>query len=146
MNKAEDLWNILTWLGVERRSFYSFRNAYCTMGGFGGYKVIGYKNLDKISFTNAEVSDHGYGLEVNGKSLEDIISTALGTKVKGNGGYGSGLPSFSSNSCDVTVTINPHDKECDIETEDNVWHSVEEMEAEKSEQFQEENAEADPEK
>lgn len=37
----------------------------------------------KISFTNAEVSDHGYGLEVNGKSLEDIISTALGTKVKG---------------------------------------------------------------
>ena len=87
----------------------------------------------KISFTNAEVSDHGYGLEVNGKSLEDIISTALGTKLKGNGGYGSGLPSFSSNSCDVTVTINPHDKECEIE-------------AEKSEQFQEENAEADPEK
>ena len=37
----------------------------------------------KISFTNAEVSDHGYGLEVNGKSLEDIISTALGTKLKG---------------------------------------------------------------
>lgn len=30
--------------------------------------------------------------------------------------------------------------------DDNVWHSVEEMEAEKSEQFQEENAEADPEK
>lgn len=57
----------------------------------------------KISFTNAEVSDHGYGLEVNGKSLEDIISTALGTKLKGNGGYGSGLPSFNSNSCDVTV-------------------------------------------
>lgn len=47
---------------------------------------------------------------------------------------------------DATVTINPHDKECEIETEDNVWHSVEEMEAEKSEQFQKENAEADPEK
>lgn len=31
----------------------------------------------KISFTNAEVSDHGYGLEVNDKSLEDIISTEL---------------------------------------------------------------------
>ena len=29
----------------------------------------------KISFTNAEVSDHGYGLDVNGKSLEDIISS-----------------------------------------------------------------------
>lgn len=59
----------------------------------------------KISFTNAEVSDHGYGLEVNGKSLEDIISTALGTKVKGNGGYGSGLPSFSSNALQVTEVV-----------------------------------------
>ena len=38
----------------------------------------------KISFTNAEVSDHGYGLEVNGKSLEDIISTASLT----GGNYG----------------------------------------------------------
>lgn len=37
----------------------------------------------KISFTNAEVSDHGYGLEVNGKSLEDIISTALPEKSGG---------------------------------------------------------------
>ena len=99
----------------------------------------------KISFTNAEVSDHGYGLEVNGKSLEDIISTALGTKLKGNGGYGSGLPSFNSNSCDVTVIINPRNSICEIETEDNVWHSVAEMEAEKSEQFQKKNAEADPE-
>jgi SNF2 family DNA or RNA helicase len=36
MNKAEDLWNILTWLGVEKRSFYSFRNSYCIMGGFKG--------------------------------------------------------------------------------------------------------------
>ena len=53
MNKAEDLWNILTWLGVERRSFYSFKNAYCTMGGFGGYKVIGYKNLNDL---NAELN------------------------------------------------------------------------------------------
>lgn len=53
----------------------------------------------KISFTNAEVSDHGYGLEVNGKSLEDIISTALGTKVKGNGGYGSGLHIWGGYDC-----------------------------------------------
>ena len=101
----------------------------------------------KISFTNAEVSDHGYGLEVNGKSLEDIISTALGTKVKGNGGYGSGLPSFSSNSCDVTVIITPHPTECLICTGkgDELFHSVKEMEECKSEQFQKENAEADPE-
>lgn len=53
MNKAEDLWNILTWLGVEKRSFYSFRNAYCIMGGYGGYNVVGYKNLESL---NAELN------------------------------------------------------------------------------------------
>ena len=54
MNKAEDLWNILTWLGVEKRSFYSFRNTYCIMGGYGGYKVIGHKNLESL---NAELNE-----------------------------------------------------------------------------------------
>lgn len=53
MNKAEDLWNILTWLGVERRSFYSFRNTYCIMGGYGGYRVVGHKNLESL---NAELN------------------------------------------------------------------------------------------
>ena len=70
MNKAEDLWNILTWLGVERRSFYSFRNAYCTMGGFGGYKVIGYKNLDKQveEFNNNRLAiAEKYGFNPEGK-------------------------------------------------------------------------------
>lgn len=37
----------------------------------------------KISFTNAQVRDSGYGLQVNGESLADIISMALGAKVKG---------------------------------------------------------------
>ena len=50
---AEDLWNILTWLGVEKRSFYSFRNTYCIMGGYGGYKVVGHKNLESL---NAELN------------------------------------------------------------------------------------------
>ena len=53
MNKAEDLWNILTWLDIEKRSFYSFRNTYCIMGGYGGYKVVGHKNLDSL---NAELN------------------------------------------------------------------------------------------
>lgn len=53
MNKAEDLWNILTWLGVERRSYYHFKNTYCIMGGYGGYKVVGHKNLDSL---NAELN------------------------------------------------------------------------------------------
>lgn len=49
MSKAEDLWNILTWLGEEKRSFYSFRNTYCIMGGFNNYKVVGHRNLDSLN-------------------------------------------------------------------------------------------------
>lgn len=99
----------------------------------------------RIDFTNAVVEDDGYGVEVNGRSLEAIISTALGTKLGDKGGYSSGLPRFKANSCDVTVIITPHPTECTINTNSGVWHSVKEMEAEKSEQFQKENAEADPE-
>ena len=99
----------------------------------------------RIDFTNAVVEDDGYGVEVNGRSLEAIISTALGTRLGDKGGYSSRLPRFKANSCDVTVIITPHPTECTINTNSGVWHSVKEMEAEKSEQFQKENAEADPE-
>ncbi len=99
----------------------------------------------RIDFTNAVVEDDGYGVEVNGRSLEAIISTALGTRLGDKGGYSSGLPKFKANSCDVTVIITPHPTECTINTNSGIWHSVKEMEAEKSEQFQKENAEADPE-
>lgn len=49
MSKAEDLWNILTWLGAEHRNVWQFRNTYCTMGGFNNYKVVAYKNLDDLN-------------------------------------------------------------------------------------------------
>lgn len=98
----------------------------------------------RIDFTNAVVEDDGYGVGVNGRSLEAIISTALGTRLGDKGGYSSGLPKFKANSCDVTVIITPHPTKCTINTTNGVWHSVKEMEAEKSEQFQKENAEADP--
>lgn len=99
----------------------------------------------RIDFTNAVVEDDGYGVEVNGRSLEAIISTALGTRLGDKGGYSSGLPRFKANSCDVTVIITPHPTKCTINTNSGVWNSVKEMEAEKGEQFQKENAEADPE-
>lgn len=49
MNKAEDLWNILKWLGVDVGAFSKYKNEYCIMGGFRNYKVIGYKNLDLLN-------------------------------------------------------------------------------------------------
>lgn len=48
MNKPIDLFNVMKWIETEKASFYSFKNRYCTMGGFGGYEIIGYKNLDSL--------------------------------------------------------------------------------------------------
>lgn len=48
MNNPLDLYIILKWLGYENNSFYKFRNHYCVMGGFGGYEIIAYKNLDEL--------------------------------------------------------------------------------------------------
>ena len=48
MNSPLDLYVLLKWLGVENHSFYSFKNHYCVMGGYGGYEVVSYKNMDEI--------------------------------------------------------------------------------------------------
>lgn len=48
MNQPMDLFIILKWLGYEKNAFYKFKNHYCVMGGYGGYEVIGYKNLDEL--------------------------------------------------------------------------------------------------
>ncbi len=48
MNTPMDLYIILKWLGYEKHSFYQFKNHYCVMGGYGGYEIISYKNLDQL--------------------------------------------------------------------------------------------------
>lgn len=48
MNSPLDLYIIFKWLGYENHSFYSFKNHYCQMGGYGGYQVVAYKNLDEL--------------------------------------------------------------------------------------------------
>lgn len=89
----------------------------------------------KIQFTNAQAEDSGYGLSVNGKSLDEVISTALGTRVGNTYGYGSGLPQFNSKCCDITIIIEPKRVKETIETECEVWESIHELEECKREQF-----------
>lgn len=55
MNNPLDLYIILRWLGYEKHAFYSFKNHYCLMGGYGGYEVIGYKNLEELQEQLEEV-------------------------------------------------------------------------------------------
>lgn len=99
----------------------------------------------KLEFMNATAEDHGYGLEVNGKSLEDIISTALGTRVGSNHGKREGCTNFSSNCCNIVVIIDPQPVQCAITDDEGTWNSVEEMEEDMREQFKQKNAKADPE-
>ena len=48
MNTPLDIYIILKWLGFEKHAFYAFKNHYCVLGGFGGYQVVGYRNLDEL--------------------------------------------------------------------------------------------------
>lgn len=48
MNNPFDLYIILKWLGYEKHSFNAFKHHYGEFGGYGGYEVIGYKNLGEL--------------------------------------------------------------------------------------------------
>lgn len=47
-NNPLDLYFPMKWLGYENHSFYQFKQHYCTLGGWGGSQVVGYKNLEEI--------------------------------------------------------------------------------------------------
>ena len=36
----------LKWIGVDHSTLTNYKALYCEFGGFGGYQVVGYKNLD----------------------------------------------------------------------------------------------------
>ena len=65
LNKPLDLYVTLKWLEKENHSFGVFQNHYCIMGGFGGYQVVGYKNMK-------ELKDRVDDIQVRRK-LEDCI-------------------------------------------------------------------------
>lgn len=48
MNTPEDLFIILRWLGYEKHNFYAFKQHYCIYGGYGGYQITGYKNMNEL--------------------------------------------------------------------------------------------------
>lgn len=48
MNTPVDLYIVLRWLGFERHSFSAFKSHHCVFGGFGGYEIVGYKNIEEL--------------------------------------------------------------------------------------------------
>lgn len=55
MNNPLDLYFPIHWLGYESHSFYQFKQHYCTLGGWGGSEVVGYKNLEEIRALMEEI-------------------------------------------------------------------------------------------
>ena len=55
MNSPMDLYVILKWLGYEAHSFTAFKSHYCVMGGYGGYEIVGYKNMDQLTAQVREI-------------------------------------------------------------------------------------------
>lgn len=55
MNYPMDLYIILKWLGYEKHTFGAFKKHYCNFGGFGGYEIIGYKNLEELQEQLSEI-------------------------------------------------------------------------------------------
>lgn len=94
----------------------------------------------KLTFNNAVVRDSGFGVYVNNENLSDLISLALGSKIDG-APYDAGRV-FESNSCDVTITINPHRRQSVIEDDRKCYRSVEELKEATREQFDTENSTA----
>lgn len=54
-NNPMDAYVPLKWLGFYDQNFYTFKDYYCVMGGFGGFEVIAYRHLDEL---NHLVNEH----------------------------------------------------------------------------------------
>jgi SWI/SNF-related matrix-associated actin-dependent regulator 1 of chromatin subfamily A len=48
MNNPLDAYVPLKWIDVEKANVTTFKNQYCEFGGFGGYEITGFKNLNLL--------------------------------------------------------------------------------------------------
>jgi len=48
INKIEECYTTLRLLNAINCSYYQFTQKYCVFGGYGGYQIIGYKNIKEI--------------------------------------------------------------------------------------------------
>lgn len=48
MNKPLDAFVPLKWLNIETHNFTQFKRHYCVLGGYGGYEIVAYKNLNDL--------------------------------------------------------------------------------------------------
>lgn len=48
LNNPLDTYMVMKWLGYETHSMTAYKQRYCVFGGYGGYEIISYKNLEEL--------------------------------------------------------------------------------------------------
>lgn len=48
VNNPLDAYAALKWTEIEHSTLTNFKSQYCQFGGFGGYQIVGYKNIDLL--------------------------------------------------------------------------------------------------
>ena len=48
LNNPLDTYIVMKWLGFENHSMTAYKQRYCTFGGYGGYEIVGFKNVEEL--------------------------------------------------------------------------------------------------
>ena len=48
LNNPLDTFIVMKWLGYESHSMTAYKQRYCVFGGYGGYEIVDYKNIDEL--------------------------------------------------------------------------------------------------
>ena len=48
LNNPLDTYMVMRWLGYETHSMTAYKQRYCEFGGYGGYEIVGYKNINEL--------------------------------------------------------------------------------------------------
>ena len=107
MNAPLDLYMPLKWLGFEKHSFYAFKNHHCNMGGYGGYEVVGYKNLDELSDTLDNIMLRRLKDDVLDLPEKTLINEYVEMNSKQSSVYNEAYTDISNNIDKIKMVNNP---------------------------------------
>lgn len=48
LNNPLDTFIVMKWLGFETHSMTAYKQRYCNFGGYGGYEIVSYKNIEEL--------------------------------------------------------------------------------------------------
>lgn len=48
LNNPLDTYIVMKWLGYETHNMTAYKQRYCVFGGYGGYEIVNYKNIDEL--------------------------------------------------------------------------------------------------